>query len=198
MPTNRATGSAGFTLIEVLVALAVVVVAFLAMYGSAQQIVLSTTVQQDRTFASWVAIDQLTELRLADRLPQGDRISGETEMAGREWRYVIEFNDVDSNYIRQAIVRVSPVEQPDLVLAESLAVLQITPGGPSGSTGRPPGGSGGLLQTSAGGGGSLPGGSSGNASNATAGGQQGNFGGIDPGIVDEDVAGNDPGTGVTQ
>ena len=50
----------GFTLIEVLVALAVVVVAFLAMYGSAQQVVRATTLQQEKTFAGWVAFDQLT------------------------------------------------------------------------------------------------------------------------------------------
>jgi len=118
----------GFTLIEVLVALAVVVVAFLAMYGSAQQIVRSVTTQQEKTFASWVAFDQLTNLRLADQLPQSDRMSGETEMAGREWHYVIEFNEVDSSNMRQAIVRVGPAEEPELVLASALGVLLIQPG----------------------------------------------------------------------
>ncbi len=190
MPDSRATKPAGFTLIEVLVALAVVVVAFLAMYGSAQQIVLSTTVQQDRTFASWVAIDQLTELRLADQLPQGDRITGATEMAGREWRYVIEFNDIDSSFIRQAIVRVSPVEEPDLILAESLGVLLISPG--------PPANSGALLQSSVGIGdgngregtgiGTDLDGSNGSAVNPL----------VNPGVVPEDVAGNDPGAGIAR
>ncbi len=129
-------------------ALAVVVVTFLAMYGSAQQIVLSVTAQQDKTFASWVAFDQLTELRLAGQLPQGDRLTGETEMAGREWRYVVEFNDIDSDFIRQAIVRVSPLENPDLILAESLGVLLIAPG--------PAANSGAMLQTSAASGGLNP------------------------------------------
>jgi general secretion pathway protein I len=119
--------AAGFTLVEVLVALAVVVIAFIAMYGSAQQIVSSTTLQQEKTFASWVAFDQLTTLRLEAQLPSGDRMSGETEMAGREWRYVVEFNSVDSSYIRQAVVRVSPAEEPDRVLAVSLGVLQTQP-----------------------------------------------------------------------
>ncbi len=115
----------GFTLVEVLVALAVVVVAFLAMYGSAQQVVRATSLQQDKTFASWVAFDQLTELRLAAQLPQADRISGETEMAGQEWRYVVEINDVESEYYRQAVVSVSPVEEPEHILVRSLAVLPV-------------------------------------------------------------------------
>ncbi len=129
MPVSQATRCCvkGFTLVEVLVALAVVVVAFIAMYGSAQQIVSSTTLQQEKTFASWVAFDQLATLRLEAQLPRGDRMSGETEMAGREWRYVVEFNSVDSNYIRQAVVRVSPAEEPERVLAVSLGVLQTQP-----------------------------------------------------------------------
>ncbi len=129
MPVSQATRRCvkGFTLVEVLVALAVVVVAFIAMYGSAQQIVSSTTLQQEKTFASWVAFDQLATLRLEAQLPRGDRMSGETEMAGREWRYVVEFNSVDSNYIRQAVVRVSPAEEPERVLAMSLGVLQTQP-----------------------------------------------------------------------
>ena len=130
MPVSTRTPrtTAGFTLVEVLVALAVVVVAFIAMYGSAQQIVSSTTLQQEKTFASWVAFDQLATLRLQDQLPTGDRMSGETEMAGREWRYVVEFNSVDSNYIRQAVVRVSPAEEPDRILANRPA-----PAGTSGA-----------------------------------------------------------------
>jgi len=150
-PSQTMPGSRGFTLIEVLVALAVVVVAFLAMYGGAQQIVFSVTNQQEKTFASWVAYDQLTNLRLADSLPTGDRMSGEVEMADREWRYVIEFNEVDSSNIRQAVVRVGPAEEPELILASTLGVFLVNPG--------PPPGSGALLITSAGAGPSADGGS---------------------------------------
>lgn len=109
--------------------MAVVVVAFLAMYGSAQQVVRATSLQQEKTFASWVAFDQLTELRLADQLPEGERITGDSEMAGLEWRYVIELNDVGSEFYRQAVVSVSPSEQPERILAQSLAVLPIRAAG---------------------------------------------------------------------
>ncbi len=120
MPSER---SRGFTLVEVMVALAIVVIAFLAMYGSAQQVVATMTLLQEKTFASWIAVDQLTELRLAERLPDGDRISGETEMAGLEWRYVVEFQEVDSDYYRQAVVRVSPAEEPERIIGLALGVL---------------------------------------------------------------------------
>lgn len=122
MPAERAHG---FTLVEVLVALAVVVTAFLAMYGSAQQVVNATTLQQEKTFATWVAQNQLAELRIATQLPDGNRISDNAEMAGREWRYVIEFQDLDSTFFKQAVIRVSPAEEPDLILSQALAVLPV-------------------------------------------------------------------------
>ena len=142
--SRRACG--GFTLIEVLVALAVVVVSFLAMYGSAQQVVGNMTLQQEKTFASWVAFDQLTELRLAEQLPTGERLSGEIDMADIEWRYVVEFNDLGDERWRQVVVEVSPADDPDRVLAQAMSVLL--------TTGRRPGSgnSGSSLITSAGGG----------------------------------------------
>lgn len=147
--TMGAEHTRGFTLVEVLVALAVVVTAFLAMYGSAQQIVSATILQQDKTFATWVAQNQLAELRLAAQLPQGSRISDSTELAGREWRYVIEFQELDSTFFKQAVVRVSPAEEPDLILAQALAVLRLQPvaataggsGAQLGTSAVPPGGS---------------------------------------------------------
>ena len=144
MSSAASRKNGGFTLIEVLVALAIVVVSFLAMYGSAQQVVGNMTLQQEKTFASWVAFDQLTELRLAEQLPTGDRLSGETDMADIEWRYVVELNDLGDDRWRQVVVEVSPADDPDRILAQVMSVML--------TTGRRPGSgnSGGLLITSAG------------------------------------------------
>ncbi len=113
----------GFTLVEVMVALAIVVIAFLAMYGSAQQVVVTMTLLQEKTFASWIAVDQLTELRLGEQLPEGDRLTGETDMAGIEWRYEVTFQDVDSEWYRQVVVKVSPADEPERILGRALGVL---------------------------------------------------------------------------
>lgn len=120
---NFSGRQAGFTLIEVLVALAIVVISFLAMYGSAQQVVATTTLLQDKTFATWVAHDQITTLRIAGGFPDSERQNGEIELAGLEWRYSILIKETGSPAIRQIIVEVAPAAEPERVLAQVTGVL---------------------------------------------------------------------------
>ena len=131
--------SSGFTLPEVLIALAIVVIAFLAMYGSAQQIVFATTLQQEKTFATWVAQNQLTELRLLANLPDGDRIADSTEMAGLEWRYVIEFEESPVATLLLANISVSLADSPDVIITRMQAAIPVTnptaPGSGAGNSG---------------------------------------------------------------
>ncbi|MBT8422750.1 MAG: type II secretion system minor pseudopilin GspI [Gammaproteobacteria bacterium] len=132
--------AAGFTLPEVLISLAIVVIAFLAMYGSAQQVVFSTTLQQEKTFATWVAHNQMTELRLATSLPDGDRVADNVEMAGLEWRYVIEFEDSPAgDTIKLANISVSLADKPDVVITQLQSAVPVTnptgAGSGSGSSG---------------------------------------------------------------
>lgn len=123
--TRHPLRSPGFTLIEVLVALAIVAVSFIAMFSGISQVVESAIVMQDRTLASWVAYDRITELRLAGEFPEaGSRSSGEIDMAEITWRYEVEYRQGGaSEIIRQVIVRVSNAEEPELVLAEATGVL---------------------------------------------------------------------------
>ena len=62
---SRSRSQSGFTLIEVLVALAIVTIgmgALLAALGSSAD---STGYQRDKTFAEWVALNRIEEVRLA-------------------------------------------------------------------------------------------------------------------------------------
>jgi general secretion pathway protein I len=52
---------AGFTLLEVLVALAVLAIAMGAIINAATQSIASTAYLRDQTFASWVALNQVNE-----------------------------------------------------------------------------------------------------------------------------------------
>jgi len=83
----------GFTLVEVMVAMAVVAVALPALLFTLIQQLDGAQYLRDRTNASWVAANQLAELRLiVDKqleLPQG-RLAGEATMAGRDWYWWIE------------------------------------------------------------------------------------------------------------
>ena len=80
--------SFGFTLVEVMVALAVVAVALPALLVTLSQQLDALRYLEDRTHAQWVAANRLAELRLvvgARGSLQTGRISGTEELAGRSW-----------------------------------------------------------------------------------------------------------------
>lgn len=78
----------GFTLIEVMVALAVVAVALPALLFTLFQQIDGTEYLRDRTIANWVASNKLAELRLIvakERTLSLTQASGEADMADRTW-----------------------------------------------------------------------------------------------------------------
>ena len=85
---RRPMFSTGFTLVEVMVALAIVALALPALLLALSQQVDATGYLRDKSIAQMVAANKLTELRIISRareaLPEG-RESGSSEMAGREW-----------------------------------------------------------------------------------------------------------------
>ena len=83
----------GFTLIEVMVAMAVVAVALPALLFALIQQVDGTGYLRERTLASWVAANKLSELQLivanSGTIPSGD-LEGESRFADRDWHWGIE------------------------------------------------------------------------------------------------------------
>ena len=78
----------GFTLVEVMVALAVVAVALPALLLTLSQQLDAVRYLDDRAQAQWVAANRLAELRLiltAKGALQNGTLSGTEELAGREW-----------------------------------------------------------------------------------------------------------------
>lgn len=83
----------GFTLVEVMVALAIVALALPALMFSLQQQVDGTAYLRDKSLAQLIANNKLVELRLLTaargNLFQG-RDSGVVELAGRDWYWTLE------------------------------------------------------------------------------------------------------------
>ena len=77
----------GFTLIEVLVALAIVGFALSAMAATMVQMLNAANTMRDRTYASWIAHNKVTEMRLSNVLPEVGTTRGETTYAGVEWEW---------------------------------------------------------------------------------------------------------------
>jgi general secretion pathway protein I len=85
----------GFTLVEVLVALVVVAVgmgALLAALGAAAD---NTSYLRDKTFAQWVALNRVAEVRLQNGAPTKGKTNGTTEFAGHKWQWEQEVTSLD-------------------------------------------------------------------------------------------------------
>lgn len=79
----------GFTLIEVLVAMAVFAVAAMAVLNATGQHVNSLGALEEKTFASMVADNQLALFMLEDK-PVSSAKNGSEELAGRKWFWTIK------------------------------------------------------------------------------------------------------------
>jgi general secretion pathway protein I len=83
----------GFTLVEVMVALAIVAIAVPALLFALFQQLDGTEYLRDRSIASWIATDRMSELRLVvakqGAVPEGELL-GETRLAERDWYWWIE------------------------------------------------------------------------------------------------------------
>src|SRR3989442_4999831 len=83
---NCARRPGGFTLVEILVALAVLAIALTATARSLGAALDTTAALRDRTLARWVAEDRLAELELRREWPALDVNEGDADIGGRAVR----------------------------------------------------------------------------------------------------------------
>lgn len=75
----------GFTLLEVLIALAVLAIALTGVVHAMGQAIDATATLRERDVALWVAQNRMTQHRLRRDWPAIDTVDGETEMGGEKW-----------------------------------------------------------------------------------------------------------------
>ena len=112
---KRARGGAGFTLLEVMVALLVVALALAALVGTAGRSATDTTHLRDRTVAAWVAQNVITDLRLEPEWPAPGRRQGQAVMLGRTWFWearIVPAADPDLRQVEIAVARDAAREDP--------------------------------------------------------------------------------------
>jgi len=97
----------GLTLIEVLIALAIVGIAMLAVIKASSQTIRSTTYLQQKTIALWVAQQALNEVRAGViKLSGSDTVNQKTEMLGQYWYTEIRQTPTPNKRIMNISVRV--------------------------------------------------------------------------------------------
>jgi len=109
---RRAELIRGFTLIEVLVALVIVTLGMAALMSSLSSAADGAAYMRDKTFAQWVALDQIALARLQTQPPSVGDKTGETELANRKWTWKQTVTNTDAPGIAQIEVSVRPADVP--------------------------------------------------------------------------------------
>jgi general secretion pathway protein I len=112
--------SGGFTLLEVLVALAVLALTMGAVIKAVGGYTANQAYLRDRTLATWVARNVLVEQQVEDAWPSVGELKGTSETGGREWRWLGTVSQTDEEDLRRLDVEVRPIDAED---AEPIAVL---------------------------------------------------------------------------
>jgi general secretion pathway protein I len=113
----------GFTLIEMVVALAVLAVAMGALISGMGRYADSAAVLREKTVALWVAHNRLTELGLEPSWPEIGKSDGDVEMAGAEWRWNVTVAETPDPRVRRVdiVVRVKGAEVDSVALSSFLS-----------------------------------------------------------------------------
>ena len=81
------SGGRGFTLVEVLVALVIVAFGVGALLTTLTAAADNVAHLRDKSFAEWIALNRISELRLGRDRPSVGSSNGEVEYAGTRWRW---------------------------------------------------------------------------------------------------------------
>ncbi len=99
--------SKGFTIVEVLVALAIVGFSLSAIAASMGQMIDTANAMRERTYANWIAQNKIAEMRLANVIPDVSSTSGEIDYAGTEWAWRAVVSDTGVENLFRVDVTVS-------------------------------------------------------------------------------------------
>jgi len=115
MTRNSSERNSGFTLVEVMVALAIAGLSLAAVAASISQMVDAASAMQERTYASWIAQNKIAELRLSDEVPEVSSTSGEVEFAALEWAWRATISETGVENLFRVDVEVSYAGSDEIV-----------------------------------------------------------------------------------
>ena len=124
---GRSARFAGFTLLEAMIALAIVALGMMAVSIQLNRYVVSAAYIEQKTLASWIASNILTELSTAPEWPELGEIPGEVEFAQREWLWNAEVSETLVENLRRVDVSVSLAENPELEIHTVSGLLEPPP-----------------------------------------------------------------------
>jgi general secretion pathway protein I len=98
--------SAGFSLLEILIALAVLAIAFVSIQTATITQATHVAYLRDKTLAHWVAMNQMIQLQISKKWPSKGIKSGDDEMGSIKWHWVREIKDTPDDRVREVEIRI--------------------------------------------------------------------------------------------
>ncbi|GLR71450.1 type II secretion system minor pseudopilin GspI [Agaribacter marinus] len=121
------TKQRGFTLLEVMVAVAIFAIAGGAIVKAASEHLSSVSLLKNTTVATWVANNQITEAVLLSKRqwPVKNNLSGESKMNERTWYWLQTVSKTPTNGLSQVTVTVfDDAQRQDAITSVSTFVVK--------------------------------------------------------------------------
>lgn len=122
--------SAGFTLLEAMVALVIVSLGMMAVNTQLNRYAAASVYAEEKTLASWIATNKITELSVAGTWPELGDSDEEVDFAGRLWQCRVEIDETPVENLRRVDVSIALADDPERVVHKVSGLVE--PPAPSG------------------------------------------------------------------
>ena len=117
------TRQRGFTLIEIMAAMAITAFALSATYYAVMQSIGAIDRLQEKTFAHWIAINRLTEMRLQQQVAETGENNGDLEYADQRWIWRSRVSETGVDNLYRVDIEVSKENSPDDVVSDIVGFM---------------------------------------------------------------------------
>lgn len=130
MPRNS---TQGFTLIEILVALAIIAIAMAALIKASGNHTYSASYLKQKSIGHWVAMNEISRLHITQDWPDLGKQKKSTEMASHEWFWLREVKETPDPDTRQIVFTVYADEDREQNISRLIGYIS-RPATPASST----------------------------------------------------------------
>lgn len=113
----------GFTLIEVMLAMAIFSIAGIALLSASDNNIKNLSYLESKVLANWISSNQLVAVTLDQEWPPKNNKKGSIEMAGREWFWLQKVVKTSDKNMRQVVVEIRGEEDQKLAITSVMTYV---------------------------------------------------------------------------